>query len=210
MKKIIVAILFLFCVNDISAQAFGLDLGIGLKGGLSAQKIKGDGLKGTYNTSPHLGAFAHLNKKRIGAQIEAVWTQNTVTTDSTFYGLYKQYYKNIYDSLTIGSFKFQTISIPILLNIKMTQKVWIQLGPQFVGSVSMADKKDILKSGTDIIKQQNYNFITGLWFKFGGDSPLLKINAGIRAIFGLNNLNALNTYEVWTNQLFQIHLGISY
>lgn len=211
MKKIIFIVSILFFANDINAQqAFGLDLGVGIKGGLNAQKIKGDGLKGTYETGPHLGAFAHLNKRKIGIQIEAVWTQNTVTSDSSFYGLYKQYYNRIYDSLTVGTFRFQTISIPILLNLKVTQKAWIQLGPQFIANVSMADKNNILQSGINIIKKQNYNFITGLWFQFGGKSPLIRVNAGARMIFGLNNINNLSNYEVWTSQMFQLHLGLSY
>lgn len=192
------------------AQAFGSDLSVGVKGGANVQKISGDGLKGAYSTGPHLGAFAHLNKRKVGIQIEAVWTQNQITTDSTFYGLYKQYYNNVDDSLNVGSFRFNNVSIPILLNLKLTQKAWIQVGPQFLGNVSMVDKDKLLKSGVDIIKRQNYNFITGLWFQFGGKAPLLKVNAGIRAIFGLNNMNALSNYQVWLNQMYQIHIGIGY
>jgi hypothetical protein len=187
-----------------------LDLSFGVKGGLQAQKMNGDGLKNVYSTGPLAGAFINLNKHRIGLQLESIWSQNEITTDSSFYGLYKQYYNRINDSLKVGNFRFQTISLPILLNIKLTQKFWLQLGPQYSSNVSIIDKSDLIESGIKILKNNNYNFIGGFWFQTGGESHSLKLNMGARIIVGLNNINTINTYEVWTNQIFQVHLGISY
>ena len=197
---------FIFSTYFVSA----LDLTFGVKGGLEGQKMKGDGLKNTYSTGPLAGAFVNLNKHRIGIQLESIWTQNEITTDSSFYGLYKQYYKRINDSLKVGNFRFQTISLPILLNIKLTQKFWLQLGPQYSSNVSIVDKSDLIESGMKIIKNNNYNLIGGFWYQTGGQSHSLKLNMGARIIVGLNNINTINTYEVWTNQIFQVHLGISY
>jgi hypothetical protein len=204
--KSILILSFIFSTYVVAA----LDLSFGLKGGLQAQKMNGDGLKNVYSTGPQVGAFINLNKHRIGLQLETVWTQNEITTDSSFYGLYKQYYKRINDSLTVGNFRFQTISLPILLNIKLTQKFWLQIGPQYSANVSVVDKSELLESGIKILNNNNYNFIGGFWYQSGGDSHSLKLNMGARIIVGLNNLNTINTYEVWTNQIFQVHLGISY
>jgi hypothetical protein len=41
-----------------------LDLSFGVKGGLQAQKMNGDGLKNVYSTGPLAGAFINLNKQQ--------------------------------------------------------------------------------------------------------------------------------------------------
>ncbi len=121
-----------------------------------------------------------------------------------------EYYNNALDSLDQGSFRFNMINIPLLLNLKLTQKIWIQLGPQFMGSVSMTDKNRVIKSGVDIIKNQNYNFIGGIWLQFGGEAPLIRVNTGIRYIAGLNNMNDLIPNSLWKTQMIQLHIGFSY
>lgn len=194
----------------LAREKFGIDLGIGAKAGLTFNKVKGYGWRDIYKTNPHAGFFANLNKRRIGIQLEAVWSQSTMVTDTSFHGVYQQYYRNIEDSLTVGSFKFQSITIPILLNIKLSQFLWIQLGPQFNANVSVIDKNKLLKSGLDIVNQNSYDVMSGLWFQFGGKAPLFRVNAGIRYIWGISNLNNLISERNWSNQMVQVHIGISY
>ncbi|MBL7765691.1 MAG: outer membrane beta-barrel protein [Chitinophagaceae bacterium] len=205
-------ILFLLFLS-ISAQAkekFGIDLGVGIKGGLNANVVTGAGLKNQISTDPHAGFFAHLNKRLLGIQIEAVWTQNHIVTDSTFYGIYKQYYRKAEDSLNAGSFKFNTISLPLLLNIKPLPWLWLQVGPEFTANIGVADKNQILKSGVRIINQQDYKIIGGVWVQFGGKAPLIRVNCGLRYVGGLTNINSLNTTKPWQNQMIQLHLGLGY
>ncbi len=211
MKKILFLTLFTAVSFAASGkQKFGIDLGIGLKGGLNFNKVEGKGWKNIYNTDPHAGFFIHLNKRHVGVQLEAVWSQNHIITDSSFKGLYSQYIDKFDDSLSGGSFRFNTISLPFLLNLKLAQSLWIQLGPQFNANINVADENHIIKSGINIINQQSYSAVGGIWVQFGGNSPLLRINLGARYIAGLNNLNSLNHTQVWKNQMIQVHLGISY
>jgi hypothetical protein len=72
------------------------------------------------------------------------------------------------------------------------------------------DKNKILKSGIEVISQNSYDVIGGLWVQFGGKSPLLRVNAGIRYIWGISNINNLIRERSWTNQMIQLHVGISY
>lgn len=203
--------LFSFAVfSSYGKKKFGIDLGIGLKGGLNLNKVQGFGWKNNYATDPHGGFFMHLNKHRLGFQIEAVWSQSHIITDSSFTGLYHQYLQNADDSVNAESFRFSTISIPILLNIKLTQWLWIQAGPQFNAHVSVADKNHIIKSGLDIINKQSYSAVGGVWVQLGGNSPALRVNLGARYVAGLDNLNSLSTTHIWKSQMIQIHLGISY
>ncbi len=191
-------------------QKFGIDLGIGVKGGLNLNKVEGKGWKNYYSTDPHAGFFMHLNKRHVGFQIEAVWSQSHVVTDSSFAGLYHQYLQKAEDSIQAESFRFSTISLPVLLNIKLAQWLWIQAGPQFNAHVSVTDKNHILKSGLEIINKQSYSAVGGVWIQFGGNAPLLRVNLGARFIAGLDNLNSLNRSQIWKSQMVQIHLGLSY
>lgn len=207
-----ILILFSFFLNEktFAKQKFGLDLGVGLKGGLNFSKFNANGFNRVYHTDPHAGFFLHLNKRRFGAQLEAVWTQTQVTTDSTFEGLYQQYMHQGIDSINKASFKFSTISLPILLNIKLSQVIWVQLGPQFSANVAVTDKNNIMRSGKSIIAQNNYSAVGGIWLQFGGNAPLLRVNLGARFIYGLTNLNQLTQSSRWHNQMLQLHLGLSY
>jgi hypothetical protein len=215
MKKILLLIcVSLAALNLAKAKKYGVDLSIGLKAGVNMNKMTGSGLKDKYSTDPHLGFFAHLNKKRLGIQVEGVWTQNRIITDSTFYGFYKQYYRTAEDSLNEGAFRFQTLAIPILLNIKLHERIWIQVGPQFSSNINLLDKNKILKSGFTVIEDGSVNGVAGLWFQFGGKNPVLHMNAGARFILGVNNMNEListtGNSGKWKNQMIQFHLGISY
>lgn len=211
MKNFFLLILFSFILNNAFAkQKFGTDLGIGIKGGLNFNKIQGKGWQEQFATDPHAGFFMHLNKRHVGFQIEANWSQNHIITDSSFKGLYNQYLQNFDDSLGGESFRFSSISIPILLNIKLTQWLWIQAGPQFNANINVTDKNNIIKSGINVINQQSYSAVGGIWIQFGGNAPLLRVNLGARFIAGLNNLNTLNSVQQWKNQMVQLHLGISY
>lgn len=211
MKKIILLLLLFSLATGVSAKRkFGIDLGIGLKGGLNFNKIDGLGWKDTYHTDPHAGFFIYLNKRRLGFQLEALWSQHHMVTDSTFKGLYSQYLQNADDSISGGSFRFNNIAIPILLNIKLANFLWIQLGPQFNSTVNVIDKNNILQSGKTIINQQNYSAVGGIWVQIGGDNAAVRVNLGARYVAGLNNINTLNNIQVWKSQAIQLHLGISY
>lgn len=211
MRNVTLLAFLLFITTSLHAkQKFGLDLGVGVKGGLNVNRMTGKGWTQAYHTDPLVGFFAHLNKRHFGIQIEALWNTNTVVSDSSFRRLYQQYYNNVIDSLEEGRFRFSMISIPILLNIKLTQKVWLQLGPQFMGNVSMTDKNHLLKSGVRIIESKNMTMVGGLWYQFGGEAPLIRVNAGLRFVSGINNMNHIYESSVWKSQMIQLHLGLSY
>ncbi len=214
MKKILLfTLLLIACFSMQAKEKFGIDLGVGIKAGLNFNKVVASEWKDEFRTDPHAGFFVFVNKYRLGVQLEALWTQNHMTTDSSFYSLYKDYWNQGVDSLNNGTFRFSTISIPILLNIKLSQFLWLQGGPQYSANVNVVDKNKILKSGQDIIKAGNFNLVGGLWLQFGGKAPLLRVNAGIRYVSGINNVSNLESVKgksEWKNQMIQVHVGINY
>ena len=215
MKTIWIFALTCLCMMSVQAkEKLGMDLGVGVKAGLNFNKVVASEWNNQFSTNPHAGFFAYLNKHRLGVQVEALWTQNTLRTDSTFYGLYHQYYNQLNDSLNKGTFRFNTISIPLLLNLKLTQFLWLQLGPQYAANINVVDKNKLLKSGVNIIQQGNYNLIGGLWFQLGGHNAMMHLNAGIRYISGISSMSNIATItgnkSEWKNQMIQLHVGLSF
>lgn len=201
-------------IHALSKEKFGIDVGIGAKGGLNFNKVVASEWKDQYSTDPHAGLFVFVNSARLGVQVEAIWSQSHITTDSSFYGLYQQYYNQISDSADKGTFQFTTISIPLLINLKLAQFLWIQGGPQYTANVSMIDKNELLKSGQNIIKQNNFNVLGGLWFELGRRSQSIRLNAGVRYISGITNMSNIKTLSgsnsEWKNQMIQVHVGFNF
>lgn len=210
MKNSLLLISLIFLSIGTYATKLGPDIGIGFKAGLNVNKLVGVGIKNNYATDPHAGLFLFINKNRLGVQIETVWTQNNITTDSSFYGLYHQFYDQAKDSLKAGSFRFSVISIPLFLNLKLTSKFWLQFGPQFDATVGMTDKNHILKSGQQILAANHYNFVGGFWYQFGELTSSIKLNAGARFLSGLSDMNNLAFNSDWKNKVIQLHVGINF
>lgn len=203
--------MFLNANADKKTEIFGNEIGIGAKLGLNFNKITGEEWLQTYKTNPSLGFFAFINKKRYGFQFEALWSLNTMVSDSNFYGLYKQYYNISLDSLTQGTFNFHTISIPILFNYKITQWFWLQVGPQYTSLASVVDKDNLIKSGQTIIRTGEVSAVAGIWLNVGKVGPIPRINVGARYIAGISDINALSVQgNNWKNQRLQFHIGLGY
>ncbi len=215
MRKLFIFItLFVACFELSAKQALGLDIGFGAKAGLNFNKVVSKEWKDNFSTDPHAGLFIFFNTNRLGIQLEGVWSQQHITTDSNFFGLYNQYYNQLSDSLKKGTFQFSTLSIPLLVNLKLTQFLWLQGGPQYTASVSTIDQNKLLRSGEDIVKQNNFNLLAGLWFEFGSRQSAIRINAGLRYISGINSMSNMSTItgdkQEWKNQMVQAHIGFNF
>jgi hypothetical protein len=196
--------------DDDKDKPYGYDILVGAKVGLNFNQIKGqDWLEG-YKTNPVAGLFLAVNGWRYGVQIEGLWTMNSMTTDSTFAGLYNQYFNAAKDSLAIGKFSFHSISIPVLFNYKLNQILWIQVGPQYNSVISVLDKNDLIESGRTIFRKGELALVAGVWLSVGKVGPIPKFNLGGRFITGLNNLNELGDQSKWRNQRIQLHIGIGF
>lgn len=215
MKKILLFTVIVCGMFSADAkEKLGFNFGIGVKAGLNFNKVSATEWKDNYSTDPLAGIFMYANRHRLGIQLEVLWTQNTVTTDSTFYGLYQQYWNAGTDSFKNGTFRFTNISIPILINLKLTQFLWLQVGPQYAASVGVIDKDNVLKSGVKLVQSGNFNLVGGLWLQIGSKHAAVHPNIGIRYISGINNMSNLETVAgqsaEWKNQMIQCHVGLSF
>ncbi len=191
-------------------EKYGYDIHVGAKVGLNFNQIKGKSWQEEYRTNPTAGLFLALNGHTLGIQIEGLWTMNTVVSDTSFAGLYNQYFKASADSLATGKFTFHSFSVPVLLNIKLNQILWVQVGPQYNSLLKVLDNDNLIANGRTIFRDGELSFVGGVWLNVGRVGPLPKFNLGGRFIAGLNNINELGDQTKWRNQSVQLHIGIGF
>lgn len=191
-------------------EHYGYDLLIGAKAGLNFNKVTGTEWLETYNTNMHAGLFVALNGKRLGLQVEGFWSMNTAVTDTSFGGLYSQYFQAGKDSVATGKFTFHNFSVPVMLNFKLTQWFWLQGGLQYSTKFSQIDQDNLIEAGQFIFSEGAISPVTGIWLNMGKVGPIPKFNLGARFLTNLNNINELGNQQRWRNQRLQFHIGLGF
>ncbi len=148
------------------------------------------------------GGFAGTKGPGFGIQAEALFEQSDFTTGENFYSLYNSYYKNIGDSLKQGSFRVNKLCLPVMLQFRMARLLWIQTGVQFYGIINVKDNASLLQDAKQIFRNGSTAGIIGSAIHLGN------ADIGARVIFDLQNLNNLNSGDVWRQYMFQAHIGI--
>ena len=118
MSKKITIFVFLMVVSfSVFAQGFEL----GIKGGADVQKISGVSFKEEFAYGYHLGAYTEIKlSKTFSIQPELYYSAATMNKGNSFDTI-------IYDIRTnIKQIKFGYMNIPILFNIKLSDKVKLQ------------------------------------------------------------------------------------
>lgn len=217
MKKFsLLAVLLSVCFPILSfaqpaKKIMPLQIGVGIKAGANFSKLNGgDTWTGGYRTGLHGGVFANVGIKRIGGQIEAIYSTATYTADgSNLYQAAKNtgvnYLKNIADSSRSGSVGVTYINVPLLLNLKLFGNAWIQLGPQYTAVLSVKDKDGLLANKDGLFNGNDVSGVAGVWLKLPAG-----LNAGVRYIFGLSDQNLSSIGESWKTRTIQLHIGYSF
>jgi hypothetical protein len=191
MKKLILSTLAIIVIAvSANAQSFAL----GIKAGALGTKIDGQDFKSGYNLSYQGGAFAEFDLlHKIGIQPELLFSQ----TSSTY---------------TVGTpgfpsvnqdFKLNYLSIPVLLRYNFLKLLTLNLGPQY---------------GILLNKNANGQSNIQAAFKSGDVSGVVGLQLHLsslrvygRYVFGLNNLNNLNSATntgSWKNQQLELGVGL--
>lgn len=209
MKKLLLVAAFLLPTLTF-AQPGPLDIHLGIKGGMNFARMSGNTWTGGYRSGIHGGAFFSAGIKKIGGQIEAIYSNATFTAQGDrLYNLNKidPILNNLTDSTKgiNGSFSASYLSIPVLLNLKLFGNAVIQLGPQYTAQISIDDKDNFVKDSDNFFSSSNVSGVVGLWLKLP-----LKLNAGVRYTFGLSDLNGMPASETWKLNTIQIHVGFAF
>jgi len=190
--KLVTLALTVFIFSAAHAQTFHL----GVKGGANVNKITGKSFKDEFSYGYHLGGFAEIGLgKRFSIQPEVVFNQISQDTSSSFNDIYKNVVSNGTKT------KLNYISIPILLNVKLSKFVALQAGPQF--AIVKDKSKTMVENGKSAFKQGDFSMLAGVQFKLGG----FRIYG--RYALGLNNLNDIDNKDKWRSQSVQVGVGLA-
>lgn len=189
--KLLALVLSTVIFSAANAQSFHL----GVKGGANINKITGQSFKDEFSYGYHLGAFAEIGLgDKFSVQPEVVFNQFKQDTSSQF--------KDIYDlGANRSNIKLNYLSIPILLNYKLSNILTLQAGPQF--GILMDQNQKLLDNGKDAFKKGDFSMVGGVQFKFSS------IRVYGRYAVGLSNLNDIDNKDKWKSQSFQIGVGLA-
>lgn len=189
-------------VNTSSAQS----LELGIKAGASFNHTNGSSLDEGFKGSFLGGAYGGVRIAMLKIQIEALFSQSTVTTGASFNDAFHNYINDNAHDLKEGTFKMNELSIPLTVGIRVVPKLlWAELGVQYTGVVSIKDKDSFLKESEDVFKKGYVSGIVGA----SVDLPF-KLNAGARYLFGLSDRNNADVSEKWKTSQIQVHVGYSF
>lgn len=214
MKKIPFILFICMLLSAASrAQLSSFNLDAGIKLGVNLNKVEGEYWDNGYKANLMGGIYIALNTNRWGVQVEPLFTQSTFSTGKGFNDLYKDFYQTGKDSVVNGTFRVNYYNIPILLNLKMFNRVWIQLGPQFSGTLSVNDPDNLMTDAEAFLKNSMLSLVGGLWIKLPAHLTL----SG-RYVMGVNNLNSQSNYiqhsrnvkDNWNQRLLQIGIGYTF
>ena len=187
-KLVLVSAMLIF----FSATSFSQFV-LGVKVGANINKITGQSFKDEFSFGYHVGAFATLGLGgKLQLQPEVLLNQVNTDTTSNFSSVYHFKTSNL---------KLNYLSIPLLLNYKLSRIFALQVGPQF--GILMDKSKSMLQNGSDAFKNGDLSMLGGLQVK------LLKFRIYGRYAIGLDNISNVANSDKWKSQSFQLGVGIA-
>lgn len=176
---------------------------LGLKLGANMAKLSGDSWDNGYKASFLAGAFVGMRAHKAGVQIEFFFSQSNYSVQGhNFYDAYSQFYNNAADSAKNGAFRVTYMNIPVLFQYKVVPLLWLQIGPQYSGVVSVNDVNGLVKDSKELFKSGSVSGVIGLELKLP-----LHIDFGARYVVGLSSMNNTDVSEGWQQRQLQVHIG---
>jgi hypothetical protein len=171
---------------------------IGAKAGANIFKVDGHSFKDQFKYGYHLGGFMEIPiSKKLTIQPEVLFNQFSTVLDSS----YKNIYDGVFNSQNGNHIKLNYLSIPVLLEYKMAKFFRLQAGPQF--GVLIDQNRNLLQNGGDAFKRGDLSMLAG------AELQILKFRITGRYAIGLSNINDIDNQDKWTNQGFQLSLGLA-
>lgn len=211
MKRIL-PLLILLC-SSVAASAQDLPVinrihvKFGPKIGVNLSKMDGENWDGGYKTNLLGGLALGVHGERFGVQAEGLFSQTTYVTGRNFDSIYRQYIVAGKDSLQQGRFRVSYFNIPVMAEVRILSRVWLQVGAQYSGVVSVRDMDEFVKDAESLFTKGSISAVGGLHIEM-----TKHINAGARYVMGLSNVN--DNYdsvpESWKQRNIQLHIGYTF
>lgn len=187
-------ILLLALVTLTGTSAFSQKIHIGVKGGAAINKLTGKSFKDEFSFGYHVGGFVEIGLgKKFGIQPEIIFSQTNVDTSSTF--------SSVYQFKQLDKVQLKYLSFPILLNIKPSKILTLQVGPQF--GILTNKSNTLLQNGKEAFKSGDFSMLGGVQIN------IRHFNIYGRYAIGLSNINDIDNTEKWKNQSIQLGVGLT-
>jgi hypothetical protein len=198
------------CASDVFAQDDALPsrihIDFGPKVGVNLSKLDGTTWDGGYKTNLLGGLFLGLHGNRFGVQIEGLFAQTTYITGKDFNQIYQAHLNGVKDSAQNGQFRLNYFNIPLVAEVRILNRVWLQVGPQYSGIVSVKDKDAFVKDAEALFQNGTVSAVGGLWIEM-----TRHLNAGARYVMGFSDINnTKENAESWKQRDIQVHIGYKF
>ena len=177
----------------ISSSLFSQGLTFGIKAGANLGKISGQSFKNEYNLGYHAGAFVTIGGKKWAIQPEVLFNQVNTDTATSF--------NEITGFKNVNKIQLHYLSIPIMLNYKVSNILALQFGPQF--GILIDKNQGLVQNGKDAFKSGDFSLAGGLQLN------LLKFRVYGRFIGGVTDINNLPNSDTWKIQMIQVGVGFA-
>ncbi|MFT4061470.1 MAG: outer membrane beta-barrel protein [Edaphocola sp.] len=202
--KIIAALLI--AATLLCGQAFGQKFILGIKTGADFDQTSGSNLNSNFNGYFVAGAYTGLRVNKVKFQVEALFGQSRVTTNDNFINAYGDYVSANANTIKNGTFKINELHMPVILGFNIIPKLlWLHIGPQYSGVVSIDDVDGFLKDGKKVFKSGYLSGLAGLELQLP-----FNLNIGARYIVGISDRNNTNVPDTWRTNHIQAHIGFSF
>jgi len=171
---------------------------VGVKGGATLSKVEGRSFRDEFKTGYHLGGFVEIDLgKRFGLQPELLFNQYQTRTDTSF----RQVYASAFSDAASGEVKLNYLSIPVLLNYRLSKAFALQAGPQF--GILINKDQNLLQNGRQAFRGGDLSMLGGLQLSLG------KLRLNGRYAVGLNDINEVTDQNKWKSQAIQLSVGLA-
>jgi hypothetical protein len=191
MKKITLSIvcILLFAAQHGQAQGFSL----GIKGGADILKVSGKSFDQEFAYGYHLGGFVELKlNKTFSLQPELYYSSASMNKGNSL--------DTIYTNVDLKKIKLDYINIPLILNIKPSKKISIQVGPRY--GILANSNLSVKKNAENAFKSGDFSMLAGIQFNFS------KIRVYGRYQIGLTDINDATSQEKWKSQTIHVGVGL--
>ena len=170
---------------------------LGIKGGANINKLSGLPFSEKFSYAYHLGGFAEIGLgNKWALQPEVLFNQINTDTSSQFSKIY-----TALSAKNVSTIKLSYLSIPVLLNYKLSKFITLQAGPQF--GLLLQQNKNIFENGKDAFKKGDFSLLGGVQLK------VATVRIYGRYALGLNNINDFDKKDKWKSQSFQVGIGFA-
>ena len=192
--KLPILVAALFVGGVASAQ-----VSIGIKAGTNISKIDGKSFKDEFGYGYLVGGVVNVKLgSKFSVQPEVLLNQTNTKVDNTFSSVYG----SAFADATSGEVKLNYLSIPIVLDYKVSKLLSLQAGPQF--GILINKDKTALQNGRDAFDNGDLSLVAGPSIHLG------KLALTGRYGIGLNNVNDIDDKDKWKSQTIQLSLGLNF